>query len=120
MRATCLLMSPLWFQCRVPSLPRRSRVVVLSSSLIGVCVHLCTSVLSCLLRRPPAGFPVAPSDGSPAGSSVDPVSGDSTPVSGFVVSAPVLAIGGVALFLLLAALSVAVVRRWRQRGKHVL
>lgn len=32
----------------------------------------------------------------------------------------VLAIGGVALFLLLAALSVAVVRRWRQRGKHVL
>lgn len=68
----------------------------------------------------PDGFPVAPSDGSPAGSSVVPVSGDSTPVSGFVVSAPVLAIGGVALFLLLAALSVAVVRRWRQRGKHVL
>lgn len=89
MRATCLLMSPSWSRCLARSPPRRSCVVVLSSSLIGVCVHLCTSVSQLSVEATPAGFPVAPSDGSPAGLSVDPVSGDSTPVSGFVVSAPV-------------------------------
>lgn len=65
-----------WSPCRVLSPPRRSRVVVLSSSLIG----LCTSVYKCSqlsVEATPDGFPVVPSDGSPAGSSVVPVSSGS-------------------------------------------
>lgn len=84
-----MFMSPTWSQYPTPSPSRHPCVVVLPSRVDR---GLCTSVYKCSqlsVEATPAGFPVAPSDGSPAGSSVDPVSGDSTPVSGFVVSAPV-------------------------------